>query len=104
MKYLLHIPKAYRPDGRRIVHAGNWRVPDDLSEEIAERAMKEAGAVKVNTVIGGAPETKDPSVSGRPSRDSGQAKPSPSSDQDLVSTEEEPKRRRGRPPGSSRST
>ena len=102
MKYLLSIPAAWRPDGVKIIHAGDWRVPEDLSEELAQRAMKEAGAVKVNTVIGGAPETKGPLDSGRPSLDSGTARPSSSSAPAQASIADPPKRPRGRPPKSSR--
>lgn len=88
MKYRIRIlgPLMYR-DGRHEIHAGIYRVPEDLSEEVAQRALKREAAVKVTPKV--APENKvvappepgsDPSdAPGRPSPSSGQGQPSSSS-------------------------
>ena len=37
-------PNTWRPDARMLFHFGDYRVPQDMSEELAERAIAEGVA------------------------------------------------------------
>jgi hypothetical protein len=52
MDYRITLPRAWRPD-HRLIHPGTYRVPEDMSPADAERALKEADALK---------ETREPPV------------------------------------------
>lgn len=45
-------PGTWRPDGARLFHFGEYRVPEDMSEELAKRALEEGAA----SVVGDAPD------------------------------------------------
>lgn len=45
MHYRITLHRPWRPD-RRLIHPGRYRVPEDMSAEMAERALAEAGATK----------------------------------------------------------
>ncbi len=108
MKYQIKLDALWR-HGRAHYHAGVYRVPEDLSEDVAQAAMRAEAAVKVSPKAG-APENKlasvpeggsDPSAApGRQSRGSGQEKPSRSSQADPRSQQGKPKRS-GEKPASS---
>jgi len=84
MKYKIEITgaKMWR-HGRSILGTGVYRVPEDISEAMAQAALEEGAAVKVGK--GPAPENKLAAVGngtasrGRPSRGAGPASASPSS-------------------------
>jgi len=40
-------PTAWRPDAKTLLHFGTYQVPDDISAELAERAVAEGAAVAV---------------------------------------------------------
>jgi len=63
MKFTLRLENNFRPDERTLIHTGDYRVPEDMSEAMAQLAIS-AGAV----VIKGAKETSDPASSGEPMR------------------------------------
>ena len=44
MKHILVIPLAWRPDPHTLIHAGEWMVPEHLSEELSALAIDEANA------------------------------------------------------------
>lgn len=57
----LHIPEptSWRPDARTLLHFGDYRIPADISEELAARAVAEGvGTVTENKLAAPAPETK----------------------------------------------
>ena len=54
-------PTTWRPDGATLVHFGDYRIPIDISAELAERAVAEgAGTIIEAKVILQSPETKAP--------------------------------------------
>lgn len=56
MKYRISIAAIWRYETGHL-HAGEYRVPEDVNEELAQRVLKEGAAVKVG-VKSGAPENK----------------------------------------------
>lgn len=40
--------KNWRPDESTLVHTGDYRVPQDMSEDLAQRALEEGAAVAVD--------------------------------------------------------
>jgi hypothetical protein len=62
MDYRITLPRPWRPD-HRLIHPGTYRVPEDMSPADAERALREADALKETTESPGvanseAPESK----------------------------------------------
>lgn len=44
-------PNTWRPDGKTLLHFGTYRVPEDMSDELAARAVAEGVAVEVAEVV-----------------------------------------------------
>lgn len=67
MDYEITLHDNWRPGNGRLLHPGTYRIPEDLSEEMADRAIAEAGATRkesqkppapANKIRGRAAETK----------------------------------------------
>jgi hypothetical protein len=43
-RYRIEITKAWRPDDRHLVHAGTYRVPDDMTHDMAQTALAKGHA------------------------------------------------------------
>lgn len=57
MKTIRLSERNWRPDDATLVHTGDYRVPQDLPEALAERALAEGVAVLVEeAALAGAPE------------------------------------------------
>lgn len=63
MSYKLYLPALWR-HGRGHYHAGTYRVPREMPEDLAERAIKQAGAFKLSAEA--APEKAKPRRKARP--------------------------------------
>ena len=85
---------------------GKYRVPEDLTPDVAQDLIAKGKAAKIGHTKLGAPENKvmgAPENKGPLSRDSGLTQPLPSSPAGRALPEKMPKRR-GRPPNALRST
>jgi hypothetical protein len=49
MKYKIELTENFRPDKRSFYTPGTYRVPEDLSEELAEQAVNEGGAKRLES-------------------------------------------------------
>jgi len=49
MKYKIELTENWRPDRRSFFTPGVYRVPEDFSETMAERAVKEGGARRLES-------------------------------------------------------
>lgn len=68
MDYEITLHENWRPGDGRLLHPGHYRVPEDMSEEFAQRAIAEGGATRkaeppkppapLNKARRAAPETK----------------------------------------------
>lgn len=47
MKIRIPEPTSWRPDGQRLFAFGEYRVPQDISQELADLAVSEGAAVVV---------------------------------------------------------
>jgi hypothetical protein len=101
MNYLIEVLATFRIRG--VLHQpGRYRIPEDLSPEVAQAQLKAENATKLGHVKSGAPEnkaTEAPEHKGPLSRESGPDKPSPSSPAAPAQTLTT-HRLRGRPPKS----
>lgn len=60
MKIRIPEPSSWRPDGSHLFAFGEYRVPEDMSEEHAKRAIDEGAAVLVDG------ETSAPAKTSKP--------------------------------------
>jgi hypothetical protein len=54
MKIIRFQPNNWRPDAATLISTGDYRIPTDMSEELAERALAEGAAA----LLSEEPETK----------------------------------------------
>jgi DNA polymerase IIIc chi subunit len=47
MKRIRFAEKNWRPDDRTLISTGDYRIPEDMAPELAERAIAEGAAVVV---------------------------------------------------------
>jgi hypothetical protein len=58
MRYVVELMENYRPDRNTLIMAGPYRVPEDMTDEMAERAIAH-GAKRIEMKAkGAAPENK----------------------------------------------
>jgi hypothetical protein len=55
--YEITLHANWRPD-HRLLHPGHYRIPEDISDELAQRAIAEAGATRRTPVKTPAPANK----------------------------------------------
>lgn len=69
MKVIRFAERNWRPDSRTLISTGDYWIPRDMSEELAERALREGAAVLVEQPNQAQPKrqrTAKPSTPERP--------------------------------------
>ena len=56
MRIRIPEPSAWRPNAATLLHFGEYRVPEDISVELAERALAEGAAALVKDDVPEQPE------------------------------------------------
>lgn len=59
MKVIRFAERNWRPDARTLISTGDYRIPLDMSEELAERAVREGAAVVVTERVETKPARRD---------------------------------------------
>ena len=54
----ISLASSWRPDGKTLIHPGIYNVPQDMSKERAEAAIRKGIAFRIDEVKKGAPQNK----------------------------------------------